>query len=125
MEKEAISIVIGNNSTASQLESSIATAIDGLAVLAENTANWIEALSDLETIIQDYEKYDEFLELIEENGNGELKEAATTLRRGMSEAIEIKLNTYAEISNKNFDKYSEFFFTDVLFTIIKQTPQYN
>lgn len=125
MGKETISIIIGNNSTASQLESSIATAIDGLAVLVENIDNWIDAFSNLETIIQDYEKYDDFLKLIEENGNGELKEAAATLRKGMSEAIEIKLDTYVEISNENFEKYSEFFFTDAFFTIIKQTPQYN
>lgn len=125
MGKDAISIIIGNNSTASQLESSIATAIDGLAVLVENTDNWINAISDLETIIQNYEKYDGFLKLIEEKGEGELKEAATILRNGMSEAMEIKLSTYIDVSNENFKNYSEFFFSDVFFTILKQSPQYS
>lgn len=125
MGKDAISIIIGNNSTASQLESSIVTAIDGLSVLAKNTDNWINAISDLETIIQNYEKYDSFLKLIEEKGEGELKEAANILRNGMSEAIEIKLNTYIDVSNENFENYSEFFFSDVFFTILKQSPQYS
>lgn len=125
MGKEAVSIIIGNSSTVSQLESSIAIAIDGVSVLAENTDNWINAISDLETIVQNYKKYDEFLKLIEENSEGELKEAATTLRKGMSEAIEIKLSTYIEVSNKNLSNYSEFFFSDMFFTILKKTPQYN
>lgn len=125
MGKEAVSVIIGDNSTASQLESSIVTAIDGLSVLAENTDNWINALSNLETIINNYEKYDGFLKLIEEKGEGELKEAAITLRRGMSEAMEIKLSTYTEVSNENFKNYSEFFFSDVFFTSLKQAPQYN
>lgn len=125
MGEEAISVVIGNSPTASQFETSIATAINGLSVLAGNTDNWINAISDLETIVQNYEKYDGFLKLIEEKGDGELKEAAVMLRKGMSEALEIKLSTYAEISNENFKEYSEFFFSDIFFEILKQTPQYN
>ena len=125
MSNDVVSIVNGNSSSVSQLESSIAIAIDGLSVLAKNTDNWITAISNLETIIQNYEKYDGFLELIEEKSEGELKEAATILRKGMSEAIEIKLSTYIEVSNENFENYSEFFFSDVFFTILKQSPQYS
>ena len=125
MGKDAISIIIGNSSTASHLESSIVTAIDGLAVLANNTDTWITAISNLETIIQNYEKYDGFLKLIEEKGEDELKEAATILRKGMSEAFEIKLDTYLDVSNENFENYNEFFFSDVFFTILKQSSQYS
>ena len=75
MSNDVVSIVNGNSSSVSQLESSIAIAIDGLSVLAKNTDNWITAISNLETIIQNYEKYDGFLELIEEKSEGELKEA--------------------------------------------------
>lgn len=125
MGKEAISIIVGNSTTVSQLESSIATAIDGISVLANNTNNWINTISNLQAIIHDYTKYDDFLKLIEEKGKGELKEAASSLRNGMSEAIEIKLNSYIEVSNENFENYSEFFFSDVFFTVLKQTPEYS
>lgn len=125
MGKEVVSVMVGLSNSVEPLEEGISAAVSGLFVLAENTNNWIDALSDLETIMQNYVKYDSFLELIEKNAEGELKEAAISLRKSMSQAMEIKLETYLEISNENFENYSEFFFQDVFFTALKQSSTYN
>lgn len=124
MGKNAVLVMVGNNPAASELESSISTAINGIYTLADNTDNWIDALSDLETIVQDYSDYDSFLNVIENNSDGDLKKAASTLRKSFSQAMNIKLNTYNEVSNENFENYSEFFFEDVFLSAIKQTPEY-
>lgn len=124
MGKNAVSVMVGNNPAASDLEMAISTAIDGLDVMIDNTDNWIRALSNLETIVQSYSEHDEFLKVIENKSEGELKAAAQILRKGMEKALEIKLDTYRDISDKNYKNYEEFFFSDVFFNIVKQMPEY-
>lgn len=124
MGKNAVSVMVGSNSAASELETTLSTAVDGLGVLIDNTDNWISALSNLETIVKDYSEHDEFLKLIEEESEGELKAAAQTMRKGMKEAMEIKLETYQDVSDKNYKNYEEFFFSDVFFDSVKQMPEY-
>ena len=106
------------------IEEWLSIAISGVNNLAVNIDNWIEAFSNLETIVQDYSQYDNFLKTIEANADGELKDAASTLRTSMERAMEIKLNTYNEISNENFKNYEKYFFEDVFFTALKQTNDY-
>lgn len=120
----AVSVAVSTNSNASQFETDISTAVNGLMVLTENTNNWINALSDLETMIQNYSKYDGFLELIENSAEGELRLAAKELRESMMFAFEKQLSTYLDISDKNFENYEEFFFTDFQFNVLKKTQDY-
>lgn len=122
--ENAVGVMVAGNPAASAFEVGISTAISGISTLAENTDNWIEALSDLETIVQNYSKWDEFLKLIEEKADGNLKKAAITLRSGMKSAFKIKLDTYADISNENFQNYGEYIFTDVFWLAIKATNEY-
>lgn len=124
MGKNAVSVMVGSNPAASELETTLSTAVDGLGVVIDNTDNWIRALSNLETIVKDYSEHDEFLKLIEDESDGELKVAAQTMRKGMKEAMEIKLETYQDISDKNYKNYEEFFFSDVFFDAVKQLPEY-
>lgn len=124
MGANAVSVMAENNPAVSKLETSISTAVNRLSVLKENTNNWIEGLSNLETIIQDYSNHDEFLKLIEQNSKGDLKAAAKTLRTSMQNTIEIKLDTYNKISDKNFKNYEELFFSDIFFAAVKQTSEY-
>lgn len=124
MGKNAVSVMVGNNPAASELETTLSTAIDSLGLLIDNTDNWISALSNLETIIQNYSEHNEFLKLIEEKSEGELKVAAQTLRKGMEKALEIKLDTYQDVSDKNYKNYEEFFFSDVFFNAVKKMPEY-
>lgn len=124
MGKNAVSVMVGSNPAASELETTLSTAVDGLDVLNDNADNWISALSNLETIVKDYSEHDEFLKLIEQESDGELKAAAQTMRKGMKEAMEIKLETYQDISDKNYKNYEEFFFSDVFFDAVKQMPEY-
>lgn len=125
MGANAVSVMAGTSPATTELENAISTAVDGMSVLIDNTDNWISALSNLETVVQDYSVHYEFLEIIEKNSNdNNLKEAASTLREGMSKAMKIKLDTYSEISTENFENYKEFFFTDVFFEVAKQTAEY-
>ena len=119
-----IASVITSNAVLGDLGENLSTAISGLNILAENTNNWIGALSDLETIVQNYEKHEIFLSSIENESEGNLKQAAAKLRKAMSTAMKIKLDTYTEISNENFENYSEFFFEDIFFKALKNTPEY-
>lgn len=119
-----IATVITGNSSLGNIGENLSTAISGLNTLAENTDNWINALSDLETIVQNYEKHEIFLSAIEEESEGALKSAATKLKNAMSTAMNIKLDTYTEISNENFGNYTEFFFEDVFFNALKNTSEY-
>lgn len=121
MGANAASVMSGNPSVG-ELGENLSTAISGLNTLVENTDNWIGALSDLETIVQNYEKHKIFLSAIE--SEGALKQAATKLQNAMSTAMKIKLDTYTEISNENFENYSEFFFEDIFFKALKNVPEY-
>lgn len=94
------------------LEEWISVAVSGVEKLIGNTDNWIEAFSNLETVVQDYNQYDMFLMIIEQNADGDLKDAASTLRTSMEKAMEIKLKTYSDISNDNFENYKEYFFEE-------------
>lgn len=124
MGTKSISVIIENNQLASNLESSILNVIEALSVLEDNIDNWILGLSNLETILQNYLSQDSFLKLIEESSDGNLQEAAQTLRTGMAKAMQIKLDTYSDISQKNFNNYESFFFSNVFFNIIKKTSEY-
>lgn len=119
-----VTSIMTGNTFLGDLGENLSIAISGLNTLAENTDNWIDALSDLETIVQNYEKHQIFLSAIENESEGTLKQAAAKLRNAMSTAMKIKLDTYANISNENFENYSEFFFEDVFFKSLENTPEY-
>lgn len=120
-----ISLSSFKNPETQKVKESISTAMSALNVLAENTDNWIEAFSDLETVIQNYAYYDEFLKLIEEKAEDkDLSDAAKDLRTSLTRTMEIKLETYSDVSDENFENYTEYFFTDALFTVAKQVPEY-
>ena len=123
MGANAASVMTGSPSIG-ELGENLSTAISGLNTLAENTDNWIGTLSDLETIVQNYEKHKIFLSAIESESEGALKQAATKLQHAMSTAMKIKLDTYTEISNENFENYSEFFLEDIFFKALKNVPEY-
>lgn len=121
---KSISVMTQENSGISKLKSKISTAVEGLSVLATNTNNWIEALSSLETVIQNYSAYDVFLEVVEKRADGNLKIAASRLRDGMHKAILLKLSTYTSVTEENFKKYEEFFFTNMFLDIARKTDLY-
>ena len=109
----------------SELEEGIALAVDGLSVLSDTTENWIDALSDLETIVQNYSAYAEFLTVIQNNAEKEnLKTAAASLKKNLDDTMRLKLQTYGEISIENLDQWSSEFFSDIFFESCKLTEEY-
>ena len=121
---QAVSVMSGMGSTTSQLEENISMAIDGLSVLIDTTENWIGALSDLETVVQSYSYYSDFLELIESNSTGELKKAAESLKSTLTLSMKIRLETYTDVTKENFERWGEEYFSDVLFEACKTTKEY-
>lgn len=124
MSNHVVSVMAGSNPAATKFEEELSVAIDCLGIAIKEDERWIEYVSYLETLVQDYSSYDTFLNLIIEKSDGELKEAAQELRDGMDRYMELKLNAYSEINDANFEDYTEFFFEDIFFDSIKQTPDY-
>lgn len=100
------------------------TIIDVLDTEIHVLDNQIEGLSRLETVIQDYSENYEFLALVAQNSGGELRSAALELQSSMSKAFEIKLNTYLDIEDDNFQEYSEFMLDNVFWNVVKETEEY-
>ena len=108
----------------SNIEEVLSKAIDGVGVLADNTNNWLEALTNLETFTQDFSNYNSFLKCIEENSDAELKDAAYTLRNSLKKSFLLKLEAYSKVSSDNFNNYTFFFFDDVFFDAAKAVSEY-
>lgn len=121
---KAVSVMSGLSDSTDALSQKISKAVDGLAVLTDTTENWIEALSELETSVQNYSYYSEFLQIIEENSEGDLKKAAVSLRKNLESGMKIRLEAYADITNENIGKWSEEYFSDVFFETCKLTEEY-
>ena len=122
---DAVGLMVSTDKSAGDLEKWISIAVSGLSTLAGNVDNWIDALSDLETLVQNYGHYDTFLALIQEESSGDLKIAASNLRTSMAKAMQIKLDSYTNILDENFEQYGEFFFSDVFFDALKLTSEYD
>lgn len=120
----ALDLMVGMDKSASDLEKWISIAVSGLSTATGNIDNWIEALSNLETIVQNYTSYDKFLALIEKQSTGDLRTAASNLRTSMKKAMTLKLDAYGEVLDANFENYTEFFFNDVFFEALKLTSEY-
>lgn len=115
----------GSSGKVKELGELIKSTMSGLAKVAKNTDGWIEAISNLETLIQDYAKFDNFLALIESDGRGNLKSAASKLRTCMADAMKLRLDTYCDLAESHSVTYTKFFFEDVFYTALKQTDLYD
>lgn len=124
---DAVSVYSGLDGIKGELsnaQDALSKAIDGVSVLIDNTNNWIDALTDLETFTQDYSNYNSFLKCIEDNADGDLKEAAATLRNSMKQAFLLKLEAYGNVTSENFKNYTQFFFDDIFFDAVKSFDEY-
>lgn len=124
MSANAANIMTGTASLGT-LGEGINLAISSLEVLASNTDNWIQALSNLETITQNYASFELFLDSVQNSAVTSLRSAAKKLQQGMETAMKLKLETYADVSNENFENYQAFFFQDVFFTAVKNSSEYS
>ncbi len=120
----ALKIYSGMHGNGDEWEEALVTAIDSLSTFTDNADNWLSALCDLETVLYNYGKLDELLNYIYENSSGELKKAAQELNSGMKSLMCIKLEMYNDVSNKNFQNYTELLFTDSLFKAVKLSDEY-
>ncbi len=124
MGTKAIEIVTSQKVSLSEWEKEISKTVSFLSCITDNLYNWVEALSNLEVILQNYSNYDCFLESIENKSEGKLKDAASILRKSLKRAMEIKLETYNNVSDTNYYNYQELFFDDIFFDGLRQIPDY-
>lgn len=89
-------------------------AISGMTQSLADMDDWSKGLAVLETTLQNYEKFDIFLQLVETNSEGVLKEAATDLRAGLSELMKTRLSTYGELLLGSAEK-AALVFKDAIF----------
>lgn len=122
--KDATVDIVGLLSGNDEFGDALTVAVDGLSTLIDNTDEWIDALYDLDTILQDYSSYTFFLETVEQNSEGELRSAAEKMRHALSSILQTKLQTYNDVSADNFDRFSEFFASDLFVDLLKNTDIY-
>ena len=107
--------LVGMLESNSDLETELKAAIDGVSVLISNTDSWISEISTLETLMQDYSSHDEFLALIENNSDGDLKEAAIAVRTGLKESLKIRLDAYKNVEEATREDLRDYIFSDYIF----------
>lgn len=124
--KDSASLTFSTYPSIDEMDSFFSTAIEGIYTGKDNLENWVETFSDLETVIQNYGRYDEFLQAVEQNTtDSELKEACSTLRSSMKKATQLRLETYCDVGDENFKNWGEYFFSDAFFAAVKQMPEYS
>lgn len=121
---DAVSVYTGLYPSDSEIADGLETAIDVLTTEYDNINNWIDTLTNLETVLQDYSNYDSFLEIIEDNADGDLKEAASSMRNSMRKMLLVKLGAYAETEKENLENYTEFFYDKYFFNLARKSSYY-
>lgn len=121
---DAVSVYTGLYPSDSEIADGLETAIDVLTIEYDNINNWIDTLTNLETVLQDYSNYDSFLKIIEDNADGDLKEAASSMRNSMRKMLLVKLGAYAETEKENLENYTEFFYDKYFFNLARKSSYY-
>lgn len=123
--KDSISYFGGSYPAVTEIESYVSHAMEAVYQGKESVENWIETLSELETVIQNYGRYDLFLQTVEENtSDKDLKDACSTLRTSMQKAAKIRMESYNDVKDKNFENWSGAFFSESFFTAVRAIPEY-
>lgn len=112
MATSYISIYTNINPNNKKWGKALSETIDGISMIADNTDSWVNAFSDLQTIMHMYNKYDELTKYIYENSNGKLKEAAKELNSGLTDLMCVRLDVFTEALTENIDNYSNYIFSD-------------
>lgn len=123
--KDAAVDVVGLLSGDSKFEKVLSTAIDGVSAGIDSADAWLEAIYDIDTLMQDYSNYDQFLEVVEKNSSGELESAAHKMRNAFEQILKIKLEQFGQASSSSLDSMSEFFFSDLAVDLLKKNALYN
>lgn len=87
-----------------------------LSVINEMTKDeddLVKGIITLKTTLQNYEKYDAFLQLVAVNSEGELQLAASELRVGLSEVMKVRLISYADLVKDSAEDYAKLFVSEL------------
>lgn len=92
--------------------------------MAKDPSDLAKGMSALKTTLQNYEKYDDFLQLIVAEADGELKLAAAELSVGLSEVMKTRLLAYADLVKDSAEDYAKLFvcemFEESFFTTLEE-----
>src|SRR5699024_376304 len=97
-----------------------------LSTQIDNVDNWLEGIIGLDTILEDYSAFDEILTLLENEGTGELKSAASDLKNALKKSVELRIETYTKIQDENYtNNFEDFIFNGYFFDAMKLTDEYD
>lgn len=89
-------------------------ALSGITQTLDDIDDWSKGVAVLETTLQNYEKYDLFLQLVQNNADGALKAAASELRTALSEVMKTRLSAYGDLLKGSAEK-GALVFKDAIF----------
>lgn len=81
--------------------------------MSKDEGDWAKGVSALKTTLQNYEKYDTFLLLIENKSDDNLKKAATELRTALSEVMMTRLRAYKDLAADSAEDYAKLFIDEI------------
>lgn len=124
--KSAVSHITKFSPETNKLQKNIKSAIDALSTMTDVVEDMIVALSDLETLTQNYSYYIEFLEIIEENADGSLKAAAIGLKRDLRNVMLKRLEIYNDLTTDTMDHlgFGPNCFNDMFLELCKYMEEY-
>lgn len=123
---KTVAVITGNNNNAQEFEKILNTAIGTLSTQIDNVDNWLEGIIGLDTILEDYSAFDEILTLLENEGTGELKSAASDLKNALKKSVELRIETYTKIQDENYtNNFEDFIFNGYFFDAMKLTDEYD
>ena len=124
MGKDALSVITNVGKNITPFEAQLSSVVELLSTAIDNTDAWIEEISKLETIVQDYSEHDDFLRVIEENSEGDLKKASNNIRTALKKSMELRLQMHIDVAEENVINIEEYFFTNMFFDFVKEVPEY-
>lgn len=118
-KRHIISNITDYESLTSELQEKTSSVIDELVTLQEGDVKYT-IISNFETVLQNYLKYNHILTSMEQSKNTNLKSAAVSLHSTLYDFITVYLNNYIDISKNNLENLNEFLFSDFSFQQFKK-----
>ncbi|GEM_PF-3959927 len=113
------------NDSMHALESNITDAMNGLANSSESTDACLEAIADLQVVLENYAYISQLCANIKEQSEEPMKSAANELKEAQKFMMQSRLNTYAVGSASDWKTWGNYFYAENLLQNCKNTEEYN
>ena len=121
---DSIDVWGGNIPLLPEFDPETSSFMDAMSVLINSSDTALDNLRFYKTLVQNYVKYNSILEVIENEAEGDLKEAAKDLRVVMASAMECTNMAIEEGRTDVLSDMGEFFLTNKMAKILKESKYY-